>query len=61
MQNRKIIFKSDSRYYFCDIRDGKLVKKVSVSKEAAELIIELSNSVSLIESAEREVNNVTQD
>ena len=49
MQNRKIIFKSDNHYYFCAIRDGKLVKKVSVSKETAELIIELCNSVSFIE------------
>ena len=56
MQSRKIIFKSDSRYYFCDIRDGKLVKKVSVSKEAAELIIELSNSITFLES-KQEVGN----
>jgi hypothetical protein len=60
MQNRKIIFKSDSRYYFCDIRGGKLVKKVSVSKEAAELIIELYKTITFVES-ERGASNVKQN
>ena len=57
MQNEKVIFKSDNRYYFCDIRDGRLVKKVSVSKETAELIIESRNGVSFIESAGQEAKN----
>lgn len=51
MQSKKIIFKSENRYYFCDIRDGHVVKRVSVSQETAELIIELCNSISLIEPA----------
>lgn len=61
MESKKVIFKSDNKYYFCDIRGGELAKKVPVSKEAADLIIELNNSISFVESADKGEKNVKQN
>ncbi|MHB1680684.1 MAG: hypothetical protein ACYCTB_09305 [bacterium] len=58
MESKKIIFKSDNKYYLCNIRGGELAKKVPVSKETADLIIAVNNSISFVESADKGEENV---
>jgi hypothetical protein len=53
MKEKKIVFKSaDEQYYFCDVKDGELIKKVPISEDMAELITQLSSSISFIDSDE---------
>jgi hypothetical protein len=37
--DRRFIYFSKNQFYFCQKKDNKLVKKVPISKEVAELII----------------------
>jgi hypothetical protein len=43
--DKKFIIKDGCQYFFCQIKDGKIVKKTAISKDVADLILLLKESV----------------